>query len=920
MTASCHLVHHITHMRFSFIQPALLWLLLLLPLFWALALVGPRRVAAAQLWASLALRTLIVAGLVLALAGTQVVRAVGATTTVFLLDGSDSVALSQRAQAEGFIGQALAAMPAEDRAGVIVFGQQALVERTPSNEAAFGQVLAQPGGGATNLEAALQLGLALLPNEGHQRLVLLSDGGQNAGAVDAAIRTAAVRGIPVDVVPLNGVADGPDAQISLMRVPGAARAGQAIRMALTLESNTATRGRLVVEGPGGLVIADQQIDLSAGALDLELALPEPQQAFNRYTATLTIPDDSRRQNDAAEAYTFVSGRPRVLLVEGSPGAAANLAGALTAAAIEAELVAPDAMPSSTGALAAFDAVVLIDVPARAVPGKTQSALTAYVHDLGRGLLMVGGPQSFGAGGWRETPIEAALPVDMDIPTQYRLPPASIVVLIDISGSMSAEEGGRTKLQLAADGAAQIAQLMRDEDEITVIPFDSQPGGVVGPLPGSERDQVLAGLGRIEPGGGGINIHDGLVAAEGYLNRSTKPVRHLITITDGDDTVQQEGALEIVQRLHTQKVTMTSVAIGDGKDVPFLRDAVREGSGRFFLTQRAAEVPAIMADEAEAVMRSYILEEPFTPLLGAPHPILRGVERLPGLRGHVVTSAKQTAQVLLATPRGEPVLAAWQYGLGHTLAWTSDMRGQWAGDLVTWDGYPRFAAQLVGWLLPTPESQLLTVQPETINGQLVLVAQATDSAGQRQAGLVVAARLVRSDGTSSEVALREVGPGEYRAGVLDAAPGAYLVQVVAEDSQGNLAGVATAGAVVPQSAEYRARGANPGLLAEIARATGGRTTMEPRQAFDPNLHSRGSVSEIALPLLLLSLLLLPFDVAARRVFGRWRPTVARRQSGETTTAPQPLPPVKQPAPDKRAAELARLQAAQEAARKKARGEE
>ncbi|HEX9371332.1 MAG TPA: VWA domain-containing protein, partial [Roseiflexaceae bacterium] len=199
-------------MRLSFIFPTFLWLLLLLPPLWALALLAPRQLPRWRFWSSLLLRTVAIAGLVLGLAGAQIVRPVGAVTTVFLLDGSDSVALSQRARAEAFVQQALAKMPGDDQAALVVFGQRALVERTPSSDRALGQVAARPGGAATNVEGAVRLGLALLPNEGHQRLVLLSDGRENAGDAAAAARIAAARGVPIDVVALSGLADGPDAR------------------------------------------------------------------------------------------------------------------------------------------------------------------------------------------------------------------------------------------------------------------------------------------------------------------------------------------------------------------------------------------------------------------------------------------------------------------------------------------------------------------------------------------------------------------------------------------------------------------------------------------------------------------------------------------------------------------------------------
>src|SRR5262249_3942618 len=153
-----------------------------------------------------------------------------------------------------------------------------------------------------------------------------------------------------------------------------------------------------------------------------------------------------------------------------------------------------------------------------------------------------------------------------------------------------------------------------------------------------------------------------------------------------------------------------------------------------------------------------IEEDFTPLRGTPHAILRGFEQAPPLQGYVLTTPRQTAQVLLASPRGDPVLAAWQYGLGRALAWTSDFKGQWGKAWVAWDQFPRFSAQLLGWLLPPQGAQNLTLQANSSGDELVLSAQAQDSLGRPQTGLQVAGRLLAADGSSVEVALREVGPG------------------------------------------------------------------------------------------------------------------------------------------------------------------
>lgn len=922
----------------AFIFPSYLWLLLLLPILWALAFLPPRRLPAWRWWSSLLLRTAGVLALVLALAGAQFVSPLPDRYVVFLLDGSDSVPLSQRAQAEAYIQQALEHLPPDDRAGIVVFGERALVERLPEHDRLLGRLASTPSGGQTDIQAAIQLGAALLPAEAQGRLVLLSDGGENQGQAREAARLAAVRGIPIDIVPLGGGADGLDAEVSGLELPAVVSEGQQVRLVVRVQSSAPAAARLLVQQrPFAMTeessrqprtLFDEQVQLTGEPQRFELTLPPPgaDAVFQHYVVRLQAPGDARPQNDAAEAFSLVRGRPRVLLVEGTPDAGRNLAQALAAADISTETLPPQELPATPGGLVAYDAVVLVDVPEIDVSERAAGNLAAYVRDLGRGLLMVGGPQSFGAGGWRDTPLEAALPVDMDVLSKVRTPPVSIVVVIDVSGSMAAEEDGVTKVRLAAAAAARVAENIRDEDELTVIPFDSAEQGTVGPLPGSQRAEAIDRITRIDAGGGGIEMHDALQTAARFIRQSDKPIRHIITLTDGSDTVQQEGAPELVDSLRAEGVTVSSIAIGDGKDVPFLEDIVERGRGRFFLTEQASDLPDILANETELVIEPFIIEESFTPHRHGAHPILQGSSDLPPLHGYIATSPKDSAQVLLSAERGDPLLVAWQYGLGRSLAWTSDMRGQWGKDFVRWSGYPRMAARMLAWLLPAPDTQKMTLETQVVDGQLVLQAQVRDQAGGPAAGLRVAGQMVRTGGSSRDVLLHEVGPGSYRLAVQDMPPGVYVVHLLASDEQGTPQASITGGAAVPFSAEYRGGAGNMALLDSLAAMTGGRTNPAPRAVSADTGQHHGLVREMGLTLLWLALLLLPLDVAIRRLSGpRQRFRQAARQRAPTPSqAAQPPAPRAAAAPALPPAEAAdpleRMRAAQERARKRARGEE
>src|SRR5215212_4867326 len=183
-------------MRLSFIFPAALWLFALLVPFWWLALAVPRRLSALRFWASLLARTALVGMLVLAIAAVQLIRPTDRLTPVFLIDSSDSISASARGQAEAFVQDALKTMRPGDQAAVVVFGENALVERVPSTAATLGRINSVPIAARTNLQDAVQLGLALLPADSEQRLVLLSDGGENQGSALEGARLAAARGVP----------------------------------------------------------------------------------------------------------------------------------------------------------------------------------------------------------------------------------------------------------------------------------------------------------------------------------------------------------------------------------------------------------------------------------------------------------------------------------------------------------------------------------------------------------------------------------------------------------------------------------------------------------------------------------------------------------------------------------------------------
>src|SRR5581483_858578 len=117
---------------------------------------------------------------------------------------------------------------------------------------------------------------------------------------------------------------------------------------------------------------------------------------------------------------------------------AYLTNALRKESIDVETRGPYGLPSSPRELARYDLVLLSDVPAMFVGPQQMSALEAYVRDLGGGFIMAGGENSFGSGGWTGSRMEQLLPVRFDVERKRDQPSLALVLTIDRSGSMQAE--------------------------------------------------------------------------------------------------------------------------------------------------------------------------------------------------------------------------------------------------------------------------------------------------------------------------------------------------------------------------------------------------------------------------------------------------------------------------------------------------
>jgi hypothetical protein len=344
-----------------------------------------------------------------------------------------------------------------------------------------------------------------------------------------------------------------------------------------------------------------------------------------------------------------------------------------------------------------------------------------------------------------------------------------------------------------------------------------------------------------------------------------------------------------------------VAIGAGPDVPWLQQMAVLGNGRFHFTDRAANLPLIFAEETTHIQRSYLIEERFFPARGSSpfadyHPIFRamvgsGLSQVPPLYGYVGTEGKIEADVILETPLGDPLLAAWEYGLGRSVAWTSDATGRWAVDWVRWQGFPVFWAQTVRWTMSPGRDDVLETAVALDGNEAILIVDARDRDGRFLNDLALAATVVSPAGQSTNLALRQAAPGRYTGVFAPAGEGAYFIRIAGE-GRGALETTIgqTAGWVMGYSPEYLLHSGEPELLTAVTEISGGRdVSAAPAMVFDRTLAAERISRPIWPALTLMALLLLPVDVGLRRLvvtrrdlkrawaatLGRWQPALAAK---------------------------------------------
>ena len=697
----------------TFARPALL--LLALPVGWAwlrFGRTGDRRTDG--------LRALLAALLVAAAAGPAADLSGEGTDVVLVLDRSRSSPMSAEALKE-LVGLVEAARGPGDRAGVVTFGGRPAAERTPSAAGVLGEFAYPIDADGSDLDAALHLALDLTDPRRPARALVLSDGEANGPDPRDAARRARRAGVPIDVRPFP-VARANDAAVTALTLPNAAAPREPIAVGVEFVSPVAGRGRIALSRrePGGasVPVASRAVDLPVGRGLVRFRDVAPADGFHLYTASLEAPGDARVENNLGEAGLRIDVPRRVLLLRGGPpaenvgGRSGNrLAAALAAAGLPVDIAPAAGRPLTQDSLDAYGVVILENVPASALGRAKMERVGRFVEDLGGGLLVTGGRDSYAAGGYFESPLDPLLPVTMDLREDARRERSALVVALDRSGSMAVpvgDGGARTKMDLANEGAASAVNVLSRGDWAAVLAVDTAAEAIV-PL-----TRIKDGAGRTAAGargivstGGGIYVDAALAAAADQLeNAPPEATKHVILFADAADAESPADYRTALDRLRALGATVSVIGLGSrlDQDAPLLEAVAAEGGGNVLFTDDPRELPRLFAQDALAVVSdTFVTAEgpggiPAEVTPGAALVGELGAGAFPPVPGYNLTELREGGTLTVRTRDDDaaPLAAAWYRGLGRVAAMTFETETE--GRSADRPGRDEFLATHVRWLL------------------------------------------------------------------------------------------------------------------------------------------------------------------------------------------------------------------------------
>ncbi len=844
------------------LAPLFFGVALILPIFWAIQAYTLSDLPRLQRWFNVVLRALVVLCLTGALVQVVFTSFESRIATIFIVDTSASVPDEVLVKARDYINQAAKARGERDAVKVIAFSKTPY-EVKLSEDGTLKTIprptgeTAEEDGLTTDIAAAMRMSYGMFPQDHLKRVVLISDGNATRGDLVGESYRAEAYGIKI----YNKEIEFEPRKEVLVRgvdVPDELKLGEPFVFVTRVFSTHETKASLTL-WQNDFKDGTQTVDLKAGMNEVQFKTEVYEPGFREFRVEMKVDGEDHFEPNNTFVYSAnVRGKPRILYLEGEQRARHYLQRALKNENFDLEVRSARGMPTSLKEMEGFDLILMSDVSAPDVTDNQMRLLSQYIRELGGGFIMAGGDGSFGPGGYKGTLMEKILPVKFEPKKQKKKPSLALMLVIDKSGSM-----GGDRIELAKEAAKSAVEVLKSNDKVGVIAFDDGPQTLVRMQSATNRVRILSDISRLQASGG-TNIAGALNAGYDQLFVTPARLKHMILLSDGNSESKNIFS-ELLPLMRLENMTVSTVAVGSQSDTTMLRRIAEGGDGRYYYTNDPYNVPRIFMKETNTVAKTSLVEEPFRPRVSKRAQAVSGIpwESAPYLLGYVSTRAKDSAEVILVSDTSEPVLARWRYGLGKSVAFTSDVKNRWAVEWIRWSGYGKFWSQLIRDTMRSDDRDTLAMRTSVEQGEAYIVVDAIDDEDLFINDLKSTVTLSTPSGKKESMTLRQTAPGRYEARVPLKEYGSYNIKAQ-HDRDGDTIAVSLGTISYPYPQEYLFTEPNREVMRRAADIGGGATNPEDSVLFDAMGEEVKYREELWPFFVLAAIAMLLFDLMFRRL--------------------------------------------------------
>ena len=653
----------------------------------------------------------------------------------------------------------------------------------------------------SRFDKAIDVGLAMMPANGANRLILVSDG-QLHGTTVAGVTAAQLAGVPVSVIPI-GIEQSSDAQMSSLIAPSEVPSGQPFELRIEISAQTDMQATLAIYRDGDLISYDA-ISLARGATTYTLHDTLASQGFSEYTAVIKHDHDVFPENDARSALVQTTDRPSVLLVD--PSSKSGIAALLDSIGVAYATAA--AIPN-LAVLSTYKQLVVAGLPLTDLTASSAASVEQFVENLGGGLLLVQGEDE--VRGFNAGPIDELLPISYSTPEKERDPSLAIVYLLDRSRSMRELVELKAKIRILREATASSVFLLPPDTLVGLVGFSDTHRWIYPLQSVGNATEVYAALQSLRAEGG-TELFAPLMDAVDTLIATEARVKHLLILSDGKTTDTTSDYPSLMTKISEQEdLTLSVIALGNDPNLPLLSELANAGKGILLHVVDYLTLPQATMDIAQRLGNSRFI----TGMIEVSGTLATSAEysSIPPLSGYVLTYPRALSTILL-TAGEDPIATTWRTGLGNVTILNTDLSGAWSEDWLNWPQLSTLFEKLLRTTEPVvPASDGLFPSVSLDQETAEVLVDARTSTGGFANFLEIEATLLPEE---SDLQLVQVAPGVYRARFPISEQGGYAINIV-DQSTGRSARHSF---TVPYATEYQTIGRNEDELQRIAEATGG----------------------------------------------------------------------------------------------------